>query len=264
MPSLIAWMKDVLVSVCYSWGMISTETIAIVTRLQKTSAEVFKATEASLVSGMTEVDIADLIRQEYKKRGVSQYWYDVPINVLIGAERFKVGITTSDYVVKSPSKDVHIVDGSPVFIDLSPVDSETGWWGDWAATLVFHPRRGIDDEQVSFIREMRHIHRQGFADITALTTGADVAKFYLSEYGKIGATLLDVRNNVGHSMHRGPKSLTERVWLDESNTEPLGEGIFTVEPGGCRAKQNGEGAVMARFEDCIYIPPKGTAAVLGN
>ncbi len=69
-------------------------------------------------------------------------------------------------------------------------------------------------------------------------------------------------NNVGHSIHAGPKIKAQRIWLDEDNNAPLGEGIFTIEPGGFRNKKEGIGIVVGRFEDCIYISPDGKAVLL--
>lgn len=241
-----------------------TEKIKVVSKLQKTSVEVFKAITPSLRTGISELDIANLAKQEFSKRGVSEFWYNVPFIVLIGAERFKIGTTTSNYTIKSPSKEVYLEDGMPTHMDFAPMDSKTKIWGDFASTIVFHPRNGIDNEQLSFLDEMRKIQRSAIEQITFKTTGAEIANYYLNIFAKKGITLLDARNNVGHSIHEGPKDQAKRVWLDQNNNEPLGEGIFTLEPGGIRPKKDGTGIVSARFEECIYIPKEGNAVILRN
>lgn len=241
-----------------------TERIKVVSKLQKTSADVFKAIPPSLRIGMTELEIAKLAKQEFDKRGIKEFWYNVAFVVLIGVERFQIGTTTLDYAIKSPSKDVYLEDGMPVHMDFSPMDPKTKIWGDWASTIVFHPRDGIDNEQVAFLDEMRNIQRSIIAQITYKTTGAEIASYYLNIFAEKGISLLDVRNNVGHSIHEGSKDSTQRVWLDQNNTKPLGEGIFTLEPGGIRQKKDGNGIVVGRFEECIYIPKLGNAILLGN
>jgi hypothetical protein len=233
-------------------------------RLQTTCADVFAAVTSNLQVGMSETDIAHQLDQEFKYQGIADHWYDVPFNVLIGTDRFVEGLTTSDYAIKNPSSQVRLGEGSPVYVDLSPIDPATRQWGDWSSTAVFQPRKGVDDEQIAFLQEMRDIHRQGIAQITSGTTGADVANYYLDAYKKLGVTLLDVRNNVGHSLHAVPKQEATRVWLDTDNQQPLGEGLFTVEPGGSRPKKAGIGIVIARFEVSIHIPESGSAVILGD
>lgn len=233
-----------------------SEKVKIVTHLQKVSKEVFEAVSNSLEVGMSEVDIAELAKVDFEKRGITEFWYDVPLNVLVGIERFRIGTTTADYSIKAPAKDVFLDVGSTVFIDLSPMDPDTKTWGDFASMIVFRPRGGTDEKQLEFLSEVRNIQLSGVSKITAETTGAEVANYYIEEFKKRGITLLDVRNNVGHSIHAGSKEKTERVWLDLENTKPFGEGIFTIEPGGAR------GNLVARFEECIYIPKEGSAKIL--
>lgn len=239
-------------------------TKTIVEHLQKSSAQVCASIMTDLRVGLSEFDIANLIRLEFQKLGIKDFWYDVPQNVLIGTERFKIGTTTSDYAVKMPSDKVALVAGSPVFIDLAPMDSGTKQWGDWATTFIFQPRPGIDDEQQAFLKEMKQVHHTGLSQINSRSTGADICSHYLEEFALRNITPLDVRKNVGHSIHQGPKNQAKRIWLDETNAGPLGEGIYAVEPGGFRPKSDGSDIVVGRFEECIYIPKEGNAVLLGN
>lgn len=239
-------------------------TIRIVENLQRQCVETYNHVLSRLRVGMSEVDIAELMRLEFERRGITEFWYNVPLCVLIGAARFKIGTTTADYAIKSPSKDVFLEQGSPVFFDVSPMDTKTKQWGDWSGTVVFHPRPIVDDEQIAFLKEVRQIHREGIQEIDAQTTGAEVATYYREVFEAKDITLLDARNNVGHSLHSGPKASAKRIWLDETNTNPLGEGIFAVEPGGRRSKGNGNEYVVGRFEDSVYMPKTGRAVILGS
>lgn len=241
-----------------------TSKIKVIENLQKFSKKSYSAVLLQLKIGMSEVEIEELFKAEFRKRGITEYWYSVPINVLIGVERFKIGTTTTDYAIKNPSKNSFLKKGDPVYIDLSPMDSVSKLWGDWSSTFVFDPRVGVDDEQLAFLEKMRTIQRQLISTITARTTGRDIVNDFLKIFRANDITLLDVRNNVGHSLHEGPKDKAQRVWLDLENTQSLGEGFFAVEPGGIKHKSKGNGFVVGRFEEAIYIPKKGKVIILGE
>ncbi len=238
------------------------EKAEIVGRLQSACTAVFESVVSNLQAGMSETHVAEMIRNSLRQYGINNYWYDVPIFVLFGANRFKT-IATTDYSLKSPTVNSVLTEGSPVYVDIHPMDTETGIWGDWNSMVVFQPRPGLDNEELSFLREMRQLQRNVMAQITAETTGAEVLQACAEAFQQTNTTLQDSRNNVGHSMHDGPKVKANRVWLDQENVAPLGEGIFAVEPGGIRTGKNGE-TLVARFEDCIYIPKTGHARVLGK
>ncbi len=240
--------------------MTNEEKVRVVGRLQDECADAFTAVMTSLQPGMSELGIADALRAHLTMHGITKHWYDVPFNVLVGVERFRIGTTTTDYGTKAPSAESRLAEGQAVFADFAPMDSKTGIWGDWASTCVFRPTESAGQEQLAFLEDMRALHYRGIALITAQTTGADVAQYFLDEYGRRGVTLLDVRNNVGHSMHAGPKREAKRIWLDLDNTKPLGPGVFTVEPGGIGR----DGMVIARFEECILIPKTGQATIIGS
>lgn len=235
----------------------------VVSRLQMAAFDAFMAVSKSFQEGLSEAAIAKMVRREFEKCGITEHWYDVPIHTSIGTERFVISTTTTDYAIKRPQEDVFLAAGDVMHIDTSPMDPATKLWGDWSTTVVFLPREEKDREQVEFLQEFRNLHLAGILNITANTTGAEIAAHYIDAFQKRGITLLDVRNNVGHSIHSGSKADAKRIWLDLDNDQPLGEGIFTIEPGGCRDKRNGDGIVVARFEECIYIPPEGSAQILG-
>lgn len=232
----------------------------IVGRLQTACAAVFELVVSNLQIGMSETHIADMVRTNLNKHGISDYWYDVPIFVLIGADRFQT-MDSTDYDLKSPTANSLLRAGSPLYIDMHPVDTDTKLWGDWNSMVVFQPRPGNDDEELSFLHWMRELQRSVIRKITSSTTGAEVSQYFAEAFQRTGTTLLDVRDTVGHSVHSGAKAKADRIWLDRDNSEPLGEGIFTVEPGGIRTGKHGE-VLVARFEDCIYIPKTGSAIVL--
>lgn len=240
--------------------MDDIEKAGIVAGLQETCAEAFTSVMSMLRSGMSETDIAVGLQAYLESRGIKQSWYDVPFMVLIGVERFRIGTTSTDYGEKGPSPSSYLSAGQFIHVDFSPMDPETGIWGDWSSTCVYEPTGENGREQIAFLTEMRQLQRRGIEHFTAQSTGADVAKYFLDQYAEHGVTILDVRNNVGHSIHSGPKIEANRTWLDLDNTKPLGPGIFTVEPGGISDGKNN----VARFEDCIYVPVTGKASIIGN
>lgn len=223
------------------------EKVRIVGNLQIECADTFVAVLSSVKPGMSEHDIANELRAHMAWKGIADYWYEVPFIVLIGVERFCEGTTTTDYGVKAPSPDVVLSRGDVIHVDFSPMDPATGIRGDWSSTGVYQPETKAQHEQVDFLEKMRTLHREGARRITASTTGADVANYFHERYKQFETTLLDVRNNVGHSIHTGPKAQANRTWLDTTNTTPLGPGIFTVEPGGVTT----DGTKVVRFEECI-------------
>jgi hypothetical protein len=75
------------------------EKIAVISKLQLTSYEVFCSIIPHLKAGMSEFDIAASLRNAFAKRAIVEFWYDVPIIVLIGAERLING-ANADYPTK--------------------------------------------------------------------------------------------------------------------------------------------------------------------
>jgi Xaa-Pro aminopeptidase len=236
--------------------------ITITTSLQSACYESFAAVMTKLEIGMSETKIADLLHKEMTEKGINEYWYDVPIFALIGADRF-FEIANKDYKAKSPHKNVYLQVGDPVYIDIHPQDTVKKIWGDWNSMLVFRAREGIDDEELAFLEEIRDIQRKSFSLLNAQMTAADVAIHFITEYEKRNITLSDVRNTVGHSMHYGPKLPEKRIFLEKNNNTVLGEGLFAIEPGGYRKKNSGKGYLVGRFEEVVFIPKNGNARLLG-
>lgn len=241
-----------------------TKRIKTVSQLQQASANVFKNVVFSLKVGMSELEIAELLKLEFKNRNISEFWYDVPIIVLIGTQRFITG-ANSDYATKSPSKEYLLKEGDILYIDMHPQDSKTGLWGDWNSMVIFHPRKGIDDEQVNFLVEMRKIHREGISKFTPTMTGADIMSDYFDAYKNTGITpILGEKPDVGHTIHEGPKVNAHRLLLNMKNNTPIGGYVYAIEPAGFRPKKSGDGIVVGRFEECVYIPKEGNAVLLGS
>src|SRR5262245_49491720 len=150
--------------------MIESATLEAVGRLQDTSAAAFTAIAKTLREGMSELDIADSLQRQLGQLGISDFWSDVPIRVLIGQERFKQGTGSGDYATKSPGE-TRLRDGNPVFVGLSPMDAAQRW-GDWATTLVYHPETPTEYAQLEFLREFRRMQIDGVPGISARSTGA--------------------------------------------------------------------------------------------
>jgi Xaa-Pro aminopeptidase len=240
------------------------ERIAIVSRLQQASSEVFAEISQLLMSGLSEPEIANLISAAFEKRDIVKFWYDVPIIVLVGTERLIHGANT-DYATKSPSADVLLEPGSTIYIDVHPQDSETGLWGDWNTMAIFQPRQGLDDEQVAFLAEMREIHRTVISKIQPSWTGAELMESFFQAYEQAGITpMLGEKPDIGHTIHAGLKSESNRVLLNAANTTPIAGHFYAIEPAGTRQAEHGGGQLVGRFEECIYVPEKGEVILLGS
>lgn len=238
---------------------VGKEFVQEVSRLQNLCKKVFSILLKKINSSMSEDDLADLSLELFAEEGIHSHWYDVPVVSLIGIERFVEGTTTYDYSVKSPSSDVYLEENVAVHLDFSPIDPKTNVWGDWSSTFVYKPSNKRSNEQLKILGSARKIQRN-ISFITSNTTGKEIADHFQREFQKMGLQLKDVRNNVGHSIHNTAKSDSNRVWLDQKNSQALGSGIFTIEPGGISMN----GKYMARFEECIFIPENGPAKILGS
>jgi hypothetical protein len=237
--------------------------IQIVSHLQQMCWEIFATSVQVLKTGISEYDYAELLRKEFKKKKIVSFWYDVPIFVLFGTTRF-LDIASKDYQIKSPHKSVFLQEGDPIYIDFHPQDADTKLWGDWNSMVVFHPRVGRDDEQIAFLEEVRDIQRKGFLHLRATMNASDIANYYVNEFEKHDIILSDVRNNVGHSMHSGPKLPEKRLFLENGMQKPLGDEIYAIEPGGYRKKRLGKGIVVGRFEECVLVTQREPAIILGS
>ena len=184
--------------------------------------------------------------------------------VLVGAERFKSGSVASDYAIKSPSKEIILKEGDVIYIDLHPMDTQTQIWGDWNTMTVYKPSTDYHFEQVRFLEDFRKIQRETVASLKPHMTGSNTVEYVLSQFEQNNITpLFDDRQNIGHSLHSGPKDQAKRIFLDNKNNSKLGGNIFTIEPGGYRPSTLGIGILVARFEEAVYIPEDGNPRILG-
>lgn len=237
---------------------VSQEAVEATDWMQLRCLDAYLTVAASLKTGMTEAQIAEAIRSELEILGVRDFWYNIPIIVLIGSNRF-IQMADSDYAVKSPSDSVRLEENQPFFIDMHPRHGSSRW-GDLAATGIFRPH---DDEQaVKFLEQMQLIQREGINNLKPSMTYADVARWFSQRFAKEGISLVDVRENFGHSMGSGPKSSFNRLFLDlKTNERTVGQ-IIGIEPGGIRS--NSKQILVARFETCVHIPIEGKTRVLGD
>ena len=206
---------------------------------------------------MSEADLEAGIRSELAQLGVVDYWYDVPIMVLAGSGRF-LDMTNDDYESKSPSTDVQVHTGDPVFVDIHP-RSENGRWGNYARTFVVNPTQ---NDQLLMLGRMRDIQMSGIKMMPHMKTTLDLANYYGRELRQMQIELVDVRGNFGHNMGSGEKkAFTGRTFIDDETMVPLVDQIWGVEPGGF--KTFGSRIVVARFEDCVHVA-NHSALMLGG
>lgn len=236
---------------------LSPESVEITDEMQRRCVQAYLAVATSLRVGMSEAAIAHVLHRQLQAHGIADYWYDIPIVVLVGVRRFMDSVLV-DYAAKSPSQQVTLQANTPFFIDIHPRHA-SGRWGNFAASGVFQPE---DREQVVLLDQMQRIQHQGIQRLTAQQTSADVARWFAGAFARSRIEHLDVRANFGHSMGAGPKSGYQRLFLDETNDTPIGGSIYGIEPGGVRRDSAGWVTGFARFEDCVYIPPDGSPPVI--
>lgn len=238
--------------------------ITTVEKLQSICVESYLHTIAKLLDGMSEKDIENILMKYLKSKGITNSWYDIGIMVLVGEERF-LDMTEKDYSGKSPSLDVRLNSGDPIFIDLHPMDND-GIWGDFSSMSIFKPSEK-DRRKVTFLEQIYDIHISGINNLNPNFTGEQVYNWYKEKYQNNNIILNDSRNNVGHTMSKGSK-LTEagvdkRYYLDENNKQPISNSVIAIEPGGYKKLVNGQ-ILIGRFEDCVYIPNTGKPQILGR
>ena len=131
--------------------------------------------------------------------------------------------------------------------------------------IVYSPKLEKDEEQVQFLEEMRQIHREGISKITNKTTGKELINYYIKSYEVKGITLiLDNIKDIGHTIHRGPKESVNRRFITANDLNTFANSIIAIEPSGFKKKKNSNETVVARFEECVYVPDSGKATLLGN
>jgi Xaa-Pro aminopeptidase len=224
--------------------------------MQVNCVQAYLTVASTIRAGMTEQDMERAIRGELESKGITDFWYDIPIVVLVGTERF-LQLTLTDYAIRSPSPDVTLKEGDTLFIDMHPRHA-TGCWGNFAATGIYRPD---DQASVAFAQLMQQLQAEGISALTPTMTGQEVARWFQARFDQAHIDLLDVRGNYGHSMASGPKTPEKRLFLDEHHTTPIGGGIYGIEPGGKRRAE--QSLVAARFEDCVYVNDEH-AVILGR
>ena len=234
--------------------MISQKDIEIVSWLQEQSIGAYLKVANSLQSGMSEWDIAHSLKQELQKTGIVHYWYDVPITVLIGPNRFK-HMADTDYEIKSPRDTISLKENDVFFIDITSQESTQGRWGDFSATGVYKPK---NNEHVKFIEHMQMIHQEGISHIHADIKGCEVFEWFKKRFDEENVKLIDPRSNVGHTIGFGTKQTYNRIFLDASDQIQMKDSLYAIEPGGIK------GDLVSQFEDCMYVPKKGPAMILGR
>src|SRR3989338_8386878 len=92
---------------------ITPEAVEATTYLQRHCQEAYLTVAASLQAGMTERAISTAIKKELATRGISDFWYDIPVMVLFGERRF-LDMTRPTYSQKEPG-DTKLEEGAPFF-----------------------------------------------------------------------------------------------------------------------------------------------------
>lgn len=235
---------------------VSEEEIEITDRLQAKCIKAFFHVLNQLKTGVTEEQIAKIARSELEKLGITDYWYDVPILVLIGSKRF-IDMSKPNYQTKKPSSEIALQPDDTLFVDIHPRDSTSGRWGNFARTVVYNPQ---SSEKLKKVQQMSRIHRDSIASINSDMSVSQVAKMFDIKFQKDRISLLDVRNSYGHNMGIGEKDSFERTFITTNCPYSITGQIWGIEPSGVFVNQ----ALVARIEDCIHVSSSGTKILGGE
>jgi hypothetical protein len=239
---------------------VTPEMVEVTADMQKKCVEAYLTVASELRPGISEVQIAKGMMGELEKRGISDFWYDNPVLVLVGEQRF-CEMANPSYEDKAPKHSSRLRSGDPFFIDMHP-RHESGRWGNFAATGILSPSMNRNGDVM--LRLMQGIQEWEMLRITGNTRASEVAGHFQDTFNELGISPLDVRGNFGHSMEQGLKSEANRVFLDSATIEKMGGRIFGIEPGGYQQVGGPHSIVVARFEDCVHVPVSGRAMVLGR
>jgi Metallopeptidase family M24 len=240
------------------------EAIEVTEWMQKQCIHAYLAITSELKNGYSEKRIEQAIRDVLRENGLDDFWYDIPVMVLIGVERF-FHMANSEYHVKIPSDDINLIPGDYIFIDMHP-RHPSGRWGNFAATGIYRP--GDDAEAINFLQQMQKIQTDVVGSLNSQDNGADIANRFQRKFQLEQINLVDVQGCFGHDMlygqKRGSFERDRRSFLDKYNTITIGGRIWGIEPGGSRIRSSGNSFVVARFEDCVYVPFHGPPIILGR
>src|SRR5206468_2221143 len=140
---------------------VTQEIVEITTNLQRACNHALVAVTNQLKNGMSEYKIAHDLYGSLEQQGIKEFWYSIPIMVLIGNDRF-CKMADENYETKEPSEDVRLDTGQPIFIDIHPRDKASKRWGNFARTIIVDP---IDEEQIKFLALMHQIELDGINNL---------------------------------------------------------------------------------------------------
>jgi hypothetical protein len=238
---------------------VSAGEVDITRILQEQTINTYMSVTASLKPNLSEKAIAQAIIAELKAAGVTEFWYDIPILVLIGERRI-LQLAQTGYTQKKPQEEIILRENTLFFVDIHPRHS-SGRWGNFAATGIYEP---ADDQVITFLKGLQHIQEECIKMLSPTMAGKDVAVWFQKKFQQQNIELLDVRRNFGHNMGFGPKNSYQRLFLDEHNPQPIGGQIWGIEPGGIHRHPSKSGVLIGRFEDCVHVPLNGSPSTLGR
>ncbi len=234
----------------------------IVSDLQELSFNSCLEIVPKIKRGQSEIEIADLIKSALFKRGIEQYWYDIPIIVLVGKERFLSSVNDHNDK-KSPSPNIFLKDRDTVYIDIHPQDTKTEIWGDWNTMFVFQPNNKKDKNQIDFLNLVRQILFDGIQSLKSSMRFCDIYDLFLNKYRENNiSTLWGDNSNIGHTLHKGDKLSAKRLFISPDNKQIIGGEIFSLEPGGYQ--YTGDELLVGRFEECVFVSKENKSTHLGN
>ncbi len=206
--------------------------------VQETAKIAMDTLKKEIKPGMTEIELAEIVKQSLEGQGIKRYWYHgIPALVFAG-ERTILSQAACEY---APT-DYQIKKNDIITVDTAP--EEDLLWGDYARTIIIQDGEVVPDDQIKDPEFREGVETEIRLHEFMMEHARPDMKFcqlhkLVDEYlHKLGYQNLDFLSNFGHSVVDGVDSATfyelrndPRVFFDAKCECTLEEaGKFTFEP----------------------------------
>jgi Xaa-Pro dipeptidase len=203
-------------------------------RVQAIAREVAEAATFEARPGRTEIELRDWIEDRLRERGCEKVWTITNVGFNEGSR-----ICFPTY----PPTERRLGTSDIGHVDVHPVTADD-WWADCTRPLV----RGDDPAHARIMSEMRRIHEETLARCRPGMRAKDLFDPCLASIEAAGYQLMDLWNNIGHSIWQG--SAYDEKFIDTTNEIRMW-GAWAIEPF------IGNDRFGCKLEDIVWFGPDG-------